>query len=180
MAHLASAAWPPEPITTERLVLRASEARDREAMIDLFSDPQVNTYAGGAEPREHLEELMPEVPGRRPGFFVVERDGEMIGIVTLDPKASDRPGHVRPEGDEAELGYMLLPKAWGHGYATEACAAAMAWFREEQPGEPLVVSTQLANEASLRVIQKLGFTELDRFVEHGAGQWFGAWQPEPR
>lgn len=174
MAHLDAVTWPPEAITTERLVLRASEARDREAMLDLFSDPLVNEQVGGAEPREILDELMPAIPGRRVGFFVIERDEKTIGIVTLDPKEADRPGHVRSGGGEAELGYMLLPEAWGRGYATEACTAVIAWFEDAAPEEPLVVSTRLSNEPSLRVIQKLGFTELERFEEHGAPQWFGA------
>ena len=50
----------------------------------------------------------------------------------------------------------------------------MAWFRAAAPDEPLVVSTQLANEPSLRVIRKLGFTELERHEEYGEAQWFGA------
>ncbi len=179
MAHLDGVTWPPAPIRTERLILRAAEARDREAMLDLFSDEEVNSYVGGPEPREHLDELMPAVPGQRPGFFVVERDGEAIGIVTLDRREA-RLGHVRPRGGEAELGYMLLPRSWGHGYATEACAAAMEWFRSALPEEPLVVSTQLKNTPSLRVIEKLGFEELGRHEEYGEPQWFGAWPPGPR
>ncbi|WP_431247606.1 GNAT family N-acetyltransferase [Leifsonia xyli] len=174
MAHLDGVTWPPAPIATERLILRAAEARDREAMLDLFSDPQVNAFVGGAEPREHLEELMPEVPGQRVGFFVIELDGEAIGLVSFDPRDAERRGHVRDGGGEAELGYMLLPRAWGHGYATEACAAAIEWFTAAAPDEPLVVSTQVANEASLRLIEKLGFEEIERHEDWGAAQWFGA------
>ena len=174
MAHLDGVTWPPEPITTDRLVLRAAEARDREALLDLFSDPQVNAFVGGAEPREHLDELMPSLPGQRTGFFVVELAGEAIGLVSFDPRDVERPGHVRDEGGEAELGYLFLPREWGRGYATEACSAAMAWFRAAAPGEPLVVSTQIANEASLRLIQKLGFQEIERHEDWGAEQWFGA------
>jgi RimJ/RimL family protein N-acetyltransferase len=174
MAHLDGVTWPPAPLSTERLILRAAEARDREAMLDLFSDERVNQFVGGAEPREHLDELIPAIPGQRTGFFVVELDGRVCGIVTFDSRDVTRPGHVRDEGGEVELGYMLLPDAWGHGYATEACAAAMVWFRAAAPDEPLVVSTQLANEASLRVIRKLGFTELERHEEYGEAQWFGA------
>jgi RimJ/RimL family protein N-acetyltransferase len=37
----------------------------------------------------------------------------------------ERKGHIRPEGREAELGYMFLPEASGRGYPTEACAAAL-------------------------------------------------------
>lgn len=174
MTHLDSVAWPPEPIRTERLVLRAAEARDRDAMINLFSSAQVNEYAGGGEPREQLEAAMPAVPGSRPGFFVVELDGSAIGLVTFDPRDAERPGHVRPGGGESELGYLLLPHTWGNGYATEACTAAMAWFARALPDQPLVISTQLANERSLRLIHTLGFAELDRFTDYGTQQWFGA------
>jgi len=72
---------------------------------------------------------------------------------------AERPGHVRPEGGEAELGYMFLPEAWGCGYAPEACAAALDWFAGALPGEPVVLSPQTANDRSMRLAAKLGFTE---------------------
>ncbi|MCL2732596.1 MAG: GNAT family N-acetyltransferase [Actinomycetia bacterium] len=178
MTDIAPATWPPAAITTERLVLRESEARDRAACIELAASPEVNTYVGGARPRDELERAVPEVPGRRPGFFVVEHDGAMIGYIQLlDRRDAERPGHVRPEGGEAELGYMFLPEAWGHGYAAEACTAALRWFADAFPGEPVVLSSQAANARSLRLAAKLGFTEVERFEEWGAEQWFGAWYP---
>ncbi|KQX56116.1 MULTISPECIES: GNAT family N-acetyltransferase [unclassified Streptomyces] len=173
MTALGSLAWPPAPIKTERLVLRESEARDRAAFVDLFASPEVGTYVGGARPRDVLEQAMPEVPGQRPGCFVIEHDGTMIGMVTLDPRDPQRQGHVRPEGGETELGYMFLPTAWGHGYAAEACAAALDWFTEALPGEPVVLCTQSANDRAMRVAAKLGFTEVERFEDYGAEQWFG-------
>lgn len=74
---------------------------------------------------------------------------------------------------EAELGYVLLPQAWGHGYAAEACAAALAWFADVLPGEPVVLCTQTANTRSTSLAAKLGFIEVERFEEYGAEQWFG-------
>ncbi|MFD4192578.1 GNAT family N-acetyltransferase [Amycolatopsis thermoflava] len=168
-------AWPPDPIRTDRLVLRESAARDRAAFIELFASPEVGAYLGGSRPRDELERSVPEVPGRRPGLFVVELDGAMIGMITLDPRDADRPGHVRPEAGEAELGYLFLPRAWGSGYAAEACAAALGWFAGAHPGEPVVLSTQTANERALRLAVKLGFTEVERYEEYGAEQWFGVW-----
>ena len=173
MTELGPVAWPPAPIRTERLVLRESEARDRAAFIELFASPEVGTYIGGPRPRDELERTMPEVPGRRPGFFVVDLDGAMIGMITLE--RARRPGHVRPDAGEAELGYMFLPEAWGCGYATEACAAALDWFAGALPGEPVVLRTQTANDRSMRLAAKLGFTEVERFEEYGAEQWFGVW-----
>ncbi|MET8405891.1 GNAT family N-acetyltransferase [Streptomyces sp900116325] len=167
-------AWPPAPIKTERLVLRESEARDRVAVIELNTSPEVGTYLGGPRPRAELERTVPEVPGRRPGFFVVELDGATIGTIQLDPQDPERPANRREAG-ETELGYLFLPEVWGRGYATEACAAALDWFAGALPGEPVVLYTQTANARSMRLAAKLGFTELERFEAYGAEQWFGVW-----
>jgi Acetyltransferase (GNAT) domain len=99
MAELGSLdAWPPDPIRTERLVLREPEAHDRTAVIELFSSPEVGTYLGGPRPRDELERTVPDVPRRRPGLFVVDLDAAMIGVVTIDRRDVERPGHLSPEG----------------------------------------------------------------------------------
>ncbi|WP_378740830.1 GNAT family N-acetyltransferase [Nocardia brasiliensis] len=177
MTELGPVAWPPSPIRTERLVLRESEARDRAAFIELFASPEVGTYIGGPRPRAELDREMPEVPGRRPGLFVIDHDGTMIGMITLDRRDTQRPGHIRPHAGDAELGYLLLPEAWGHGYAAEACTAALDWFAAALPSEPLLLCTQTANDRAMRLAAKLGFTEVERFEEYGAEQWLGLWSP---
>jgi len=167
--------WPPAPVRTERLVLRESEGRDRAGFVELFTSAEVRTYLGGPRPRDEIERAVPAVPGRRPGVFVVELQGAMAGMVTLDRRDTERPGRVRPEGGDAELGYMFLPETWGRGYAAEACGAALTWFASTLPGEPVVLCTQTANTRSMRLAAKLGFTEVERFEEFGAEQWFGVW-----
>ncbi|GAA5106253.1 GNAT family N-acetyltransferase [Nocardia iowensis] len=175
MTELGPVAWPPSPIRTERLVLRESETRDRAAFIELFASPEVGTYIGGSRPRDELESEMPEVPGRRPGLFVIDLNGTMIGMITFDARDTERPGHVRPHAGDVELGYLLLPEAWGCGYAAEACTAALDWFAAALPSEPLLLCTQTANDRAMRLAAKLGFTEVERFEEYGAEQWLGLW-----
>ena len=170
---------PTVPIKTKRLVLREPEARDRAAVIELFASPEVGTYIGGPRPRDELERAVPAVPRARPGLFVVALDGVMIGMVTLDRHEAKRPVHTGPDAkaaegtEETELGYMFLPHAWGHGYAAEACTAVLDWFADARPGEPVVLRTQTANDRSMRLAAKLGFTEVERFEEYGAEQWLG-------
>lgn len=158
-------------------MLRQSEARDRVAFIELFASPEVRTYLGGPRPRDELERAVPEVPGRRPGVFVIDLDGAMIGTVSLDRRDAERPGHVRADAGEAELGYMFLPEAWGYGYAAEACGAALDWLADALPSEPVVLCTQTANDRAMRLAAKLRFTEVGRFEEYGAEQWFGVRSP---
>jgi RimJ/RimL family protein N-acetyltransferase len=170
MTDLGPVVWPPVPIRTERLVLRAPEAGDRAASIELLASPEVHTYLGGPRPRGELERETPGAPGRCPGLFTVDLDGVMIGQVILRRAA----GHGPPAAaGKVELGYLFLPRAWGFGYAVEACTAALGWLDDTLPGEPVVLFTQAANARSMRLAAKLGFTEVERFEAWDAEQWFG-------
>ncbi|MFD7077724.1 GNAT family N-acetyltransferase [Nocardioides sp. NPDC059952] len=174
MKPLGDVPWPPDPIVTDRLILRETRTKDRPGLAKLLSDEQVQAYLGGPQhTREELEQLIPEDPNTRPGIFAVEHAGEFIGRITIQRRDRAWAHHVREEGDEVELGYELLPTTWGKGIATEATRAALGWIERTLPGEPVVLTTQVANERSLRLAQKLGFVEVERFDAYGAEQWFG-------
>ncbi|MGW4545028.1 GNAT family N-acetyltransferase [Streptomyces violaceorubidus] len=174
MSDLGSITWPPAPIETARLVLRAAEAQDRAAFVELLASPEVHTYLGGPLSRDRLERELPVVPERWPGSFVVDLDGAMIGQILL----RRAPEHRRPAAaGRLDLGYLFLPRAWGHGYAAEACAAALDWLDDVLPGEPVVLTTQTANSGSMRLAAKLGFTEVERFRAWDAEQWLGVRPP---
>src|ERR1039457_5080308 len=174
MADLGPVAWPPEPIRTERLPLPEPQAPGRAGVIELLASPEVGTYLGGPQPRDELEREMPGAPERRPGLFIVDLDGAMIGQIIIRRATEHGPPAA---AGEAELGYLFLPEALGFGYAAEARASALGWFADELPGEPVVLFTQTANARSMRLAAKLGFTEVERFEAYGAEQWFGVWSP---
>jgi RimJ/RimL family protein N-acetyltransferase len=88
-----------------------------------------------------------------------------VGAAT-DRRDPRRPGRFEHDVDVAELSYLFLPEYWNRGYATEAAAA-------------VVLCTQAANTASVRLARRLGFHEVERFVEFGAEQWFGVRLPRP-
>lgn len=168
--------WPPAPLRTERLLLRAPRARDREAFLDLGSDDEVNQHLGGGRDRADLDTAMPPVPADRPGQFVLEQGGRFVGWMGLARRDPERPGRVAPDGGDLELSYVTPVSAWGRGYATEAGVAILDWA-DARFGEPVVVCTQVANLASMRLAERLGFVEHGRFEEFGARQWFGVRRP---
>jgi RimJ/RimL family protein N-acetyltransferase len=147
MTELGPVVWPPAPIRTERLVLREPEARDRAAVIELLASPEVHTYLGGPQPRDQIEREMPGAPEPRPGLFMVDLDGATIGQIIIRRATEHGPPAA---AGKAELGYLFLPGAWGYGYASEACAAALDWFADELPVEPVVLFTQTAKWLGMR------------------------------
>ncbi|TQL69550.1 RimJ/RimL family protein N-acetyltransferase [Nocardioides albertanoniae] len=178
MKPLGPVPWPPAPIVTERLTLRETRPEDRPALAKLLSDERVQHYLGGPQhTREELEQLIPEDPNTRPGIFAVEHEHRFIGRVTVQRRDRSWPHHVREEGDEVEIGYELFPESWGQGLAAEAASAAIAWIEKTLPGEPIVLTTRVANVRSLRLAQRLGFVEVERFTAYGAEQWFGHLDP---
>ncbi|MFB8271207.1 GNAT family N-acetyltransferase [Streptomyces sp. NPDC055955] len=84
------------------------------------------------------------------------RGGAMIGQILMRRAT----GHRRTAAAEkADLGYLFLPRAWGFGYATQACAAALAGSPKRCPANrwrsPLRAPT-----SARRVSRRLGFTEV--------------------
>lgn len=175
MAQLGDVPWPPDPITTDRLVLRPPANSDRHDFVELACSPEVYRYLGG--PRTHLQaELdIPDDLGVEPGVFtVVTHDGVFVGTVSFNRRDRARPGHLNGHGEEVEVSYLVKPALWGRGYAFEAVTAALTWIASVLPGEPVVLCTQTANLHSVQLAERLGFREIQRFAEYGAEQWFGA------
>jgi [ribosomal protein S5]-alanine N-acetyltransferase len=74
---------------------------------------------------------------------------EAIGYLNFHAGPDDR-GMV-------EIGYALLPAAWGQGYAIEAVRAALDWARRAYGIRQFRASVAPDNERSLNLIGKLGF-----------------------
>jgi RimJ/RimL family protein N-acetyltransferase len=87
------------------------------------------------------------------GSWLVARDGAVVGT-------AGAAGGVSPDGDQ-ELGYGLVPAARGAGTGTQAVAAVAAVL-ERRPGVRRLTAEVLpGNEASLRLLRRLGFVEVE-------------------
>ena len=69
--------------------------------------------------------------------------------------------------DEIEIEYALMPEYWGKGLGTEIGNVVLSIAEQRQLHE-LVVYTQTSHAASIRIIEKLGFTYEKDFVYGGS------------
>jgi len=143
----------PPDIRTPRLRLRARTLADLEAIVAMDADPTVRRFIGGPlDPARHGEEVRRRIVEGRPephASWAVEwldRPG-LLGLCGLSPSE---------EAGLTQIGWRLLPSAWGQGVATEAARAVLA--RALGPlGLPAVVALIYPeNRASIRVAEKAG------------------------
>ncbi|KAH6643725.1 acyl-CoA N-acyltransferase [Boeremia exigua] len=95
--------------------------------------------------------------------FVDEQDREFIGIVSMQQQRYP----ARPCPALPDLGFGLLAKYYGKGYAGEACGALMQHFRETKGCARFAGFTHPENVQSQKLFRSLGFE--DRGVMDVAG-----------
>lgn len=102
---------------------------------------------------------MPEVlPGPGSG---IDRflDGCSTGSTSSERRSVRSPSHPVPSSPfSSNLGYVFAEHAWGQGYATEAGRALLEWGFDVMDLNRVSAQTDTRNEASARVLTKLGFT----------------------
>ena len=159
-----------------RVRLRKARDDDAEGLIETQTDERVRRYLGGPRPVEEVRAVLESVGAatllEAPGCYIVAAgdSDEMLGTVTLGRRRNDAPGHLDPGGDELELSYVFRPHAWGRGYASEAARLLLQYAAGELDDQPVVIVTQTANRASLRLAERLGFSVVSTFEQYDAEQ----------
>ncbi|WP_432941792.1 GNAT family N-acetyltransferase [Kribbella sp. CA-253562] len=146
-------------LQTPRLLLRRWREEDVAPMTAVNADPEVMRWIRDGSVRdEHqtragIQAWESEWESQGFGLFAVEirSTGELAGFTGLSVP------HFMPEILPAvEVGWRLGRSHWGHGLATEAAAAAVRFGFEERGLKRIVSIAQVGNEASERIMTKLG------------------------
>ncbi len=148
---------PVQVLQTERLVLRHLGAADAPFVLRLLNEPSWLQNIGDrgvrtlADAQRYIE-TGPVEMYRRLGFGLyqvcLKVNGEPVGLCGL---------LKRDSLDDVDLGFALLPEFWGQGYAREAAAAVMAYGRRELGLSRILAIIARTNDASRRVLERLGF-----------------------
>ncbi|MFH8406736.1 GNAT family N-acetyltransferase [Streptomyces sp. NPDC018019] len=155
-------------LRTPRMRLRRLTEADAPHLVALHGDPDVMRFLGDGKPvprAEVLERTLPVMLARQGhrnmlGYRAAEKadTGEFLGWFELVPANRGNPGEV-------ELGFRLLPSAWGHGYATEGARALVRAAFTVCGARRVMGTTMAVNTASRRVMEKAGLRYVRTFHE---------------
>jgi RimJ/RimL family protein N-acetyltransferase len=146
-------------IETERLTLRRLREDDADGLVELFNDPQVRRFIAVKQPYGRADAL------GRIAADACEWDELGHRILAVEERATGRfAGRVLlydwPQFGETEIGWTLVARARGRGYATEAARTFTEWGFANLDVPYLISLINPDNEPSRRVAERLGMTVL--------------------
>jgi len=149
---------PTFPITTDRMILRAFEECDLEDLFRLRGDREITRYLPHhAETCEDARELLDKRMARR----AILEDGDKLNCAAVLKDTGEFVGEiglfsVPNEPHTLELGYVLLPKFHGGGFANEGSRALLQLAFEEGGYHRVIARCLGGNEASFKAMKRLG------------------------
>lgn len=147
----------PHLFTSERLGFRPWEPSDLEDLTRLCTDPEVMRFfparLGLAECVELLERLIRRFEDTGLTYFAVDEleAGRFIGFLGLAHQ-----DYEAPFNPSVDVGWRLLPEAWGRGLAAEGAARCLRHGFEDAGLERIVATCPVANAPSEKVMQRIG------------------------
>ena len=138
-----------EALITDRLTIRPVEPADAEQVhAGMASDFEVVRHTGTwpwPADRDETARRCESGFNGKVGWAVALKGDVVVGTVGIGP--------------EGEFGYMLPQAHWGQGYATEMGAALLEHVARVGTWESVNACVFEGNDASARVLEKLGFVE---------------------
>jgi ribosomal-protein-alanine N-acetyltransferase len=152
---------------TKRLILRELLPSDELGMFELDSDKDVHRFLGN-QPLEHIDQVKEIIKNVRQQYIdngigrwaVIEKEtNQFIGWAGLKLIKELTNNHIY----HYDLGYRLIKKYWGKGYATESASAALDYGFENFGPDCIYAMTHVDNKSSGNVLKKIGFKYIETF-----------------
>jgi RimJ/RimL family protein N-acetyltransferase len=165
------------PRRTRRLEIRPFRRADVTALVAYRNAPDVWRYQDWTVPytrdlAHSLVDDMEGITGPMPDAWVQLALDDGTGLV------GDLAVWLAGDGELAMIGYTIAPHAQGRGYATEAAGALVDLLLDEIGVHRVAATLDPSNNASARVLERLGFRYEGRSVS--AAPVRGSWEDDDR
>ena len=156
---------------TDRILLREIVMDDAVAIFEMDADPEVHRYLGNS-PIESMDEAVAYILFVRKQYeelgigrwAIVDREnGEFVGWGGMKFRTDKVNGYQ----NYYDVGYRLLRKHWGKGYATEASKACVQHGFRDLNLNRIIAQAMLENTASIAVMKKTGMSFLEESLING-------------
>jgi len=147
---------------TKRLRVRRLKMSDFQSFNEMQSNMKVMQFVRGRamtyqENKDELARLIENYEDENNDFLIyaVERkkDNMFVGTIAL----------VKDDSNDDEIGYRFIEKYWGKGYGFEIAEGLVGYCKHI--GIPKIVASVVnENEASMKIIKKLGFKFVGEFI----------------
>lgn len=155
---------------TARLTLRHMRRSDAPFVLRLVNEPAWLRYIGDRGVRD-LADAERYIEAGPVAMYAARGFGLYHVALTADDTSIGLCGLIKRDGlDDVDLGFAFLPEHWGHGYAVESGTAVLAHSRAALGLRRLVAITSPDNDASGRVLRRLGFAFERRVTLAPAGE----------
>ncbi len=154
-------------IETERLILREFRLEDDEALLALDSDPEVHRYLGN--------NTIHDIETIRRMILQVQVQYETNGIgrwIIIEKATNNVVGWTGlkyetllfdQQNKYYDLGYRLLRKYWGKGFATESAIASLEYGFKKMQLDEISALAHIQNTDSNKVLRKVGMQLIKQF-----------------
>lgn len=154
-------------LKTPRVTATTWDADDHGELLEIHSSEATTDYVKGERPwpLEKAVEKLEKYRGEHLEFgtgkyrIVSNEDGGVIGRAGVSP--------FDPALREYELGYVLKPKYWRQGLATEIASAMAGRFFSLEISDHLIAFSDPGNEASHRVLHRIGMRPVGKRLVGG-------------
>ena len=162
---------------TDRLILREIVPSDEQGIFELDSDPEVQRFVGNKPitTRQQSREMIAYIREQYKTYgigrwAVIRKDtGQFVGWAGLKFIRETINGHTH----YYDLGYRLIKRYWGRGYASEAAIASLDYGFNQLQLKQIYGMADCRNTASRKVLQKAGLTYVQTFNYEGIStDWF--------
>ncbi|WP_258808032.1 GNAT family N-acetyltransferase [Pseudidiomarina sp. CB1] len=150
------------------IVLREVNTDDADFIFELYTGDDFRKNIGdrGIHSRQQAAEyikhkLQASYAMHGFGLWVIEADGETVGVCGLV---------LRDYLPHPDLGFALLPTHYGHGLARRAAKLTLKYAAENLHLQTVLAITHPANSASQRLLQGLGFVQVEATIEPATGE----------
>lgn len=150
-------------MNTDRVSIVKPSFEHFDSLVEINISAEVRQFLGGPIEKSEAIERATYITGDHQElcWSVLDKSGDFLGFIIV---------HEHHDSEKLEISYQFLTESWGKGYAFESMEVVLEYLFEKLGIDQVLAETQLKNLKSIKLLSRLGFSELKRLERCGESQ----------